>query len=112
MRTGTKAFRPEIGRFRPPDTRRVPTPPTVDDNLERIKAVETFYDTETTNEIRRAILKKYYITHVLLNFQITGRDLEPLLKEMDFPVTARSTDFCLFSVSPPTEVDSTPGKGN
>lgn len=78
------------------------TSPHVDDNLERIKAVETFYDPETTNESRKAILEEYQITHLLLNFLITGRDLEPLLKEMDFPVVARSKDFCLFSISQPT----------
>jgi len=88
------------------------TPPHVDDNLERIKAVETFYDTETNYESRKAILKRYNITHVLLNFQITGNDLEPLLKEMGFPIVALSKDFCLFSISPPTGDESTPGKGN
>ena len=88
------------------------TPPHVDDNLERITAVETFYDTETTKESRKAILKKYNITHVLLNFQTTGKDLEPLLEEMNFPIVAHSTDFCLFSISPPTGDESTPGKGN
>jgi hypothetical protein len=86
------------------------TPPHVDNNLERIKAVETFYDTETTNESRREILKRYNATHVLLNFQVTGNDLEPLLKEMDFTIVARSKDFCLFSIPPPTGNDSTPGR--
>jgi hypothetical protein len=87
------------------------TSPHVDDNLERIKAVETFYATETSNESRKALLESYNITHVLLNFQITGKDLEPLLQGMDFPVVARSKDFCLFSVSPPAGYKSIPGKG-
>jgi len=75
------------------------TPPHVDDNLERIRAVETFYDTSTTCEERRAILKRYGVTHILLNFQITGKDIEPTVQEMGFPVSARGESFCLFSVS-------------
>ena len=88
------------------------TSPHVNNNLERIEAVETFYDLETSNQSRKAILNKYNITHVLLNFKTAGRDLEPLLKEMDFPVVARGADFCLFSISPLTGDDSTPGKNN
>jgi hypothetical protein len=88
------------------------TPPHVNDNLDRIKAVETFYDAETSNKSRKAILNKYNITHVLLNFQTTGKDVEPFLKEMDFPVVAHGPDFCLFSISPPTGDDSPPGKNN
>ena len=34
------------------------TSPHVNNNLERIKAVETFYDPETTNESRKAILEQ------------------------------------------------------
>jgi hypothetical protein len=75
------------------------TPPHVDDNVERIRAVETFYDSATTCEERRAILERYGVTHVLLNFQITGKDIEPRLQEMGFPVSARGESFCLFSVS-------------
>jgi hypothetical protein len=88
------------------------TSPHVNDNLERIEDVETFYDTETTSESRREILKRYNVTHVLLNFQVTGNDVEPLLKEMDFTIVSRSKDFCLFSISPPTGDENTPGKGN
>ena len=88
------------------------TSPHVNNNLERIEAVETFYDLETSNQSRKAILNKYNITHVLLNFKTAGRDLEPFLKEMDFPVVARGADFCLFSISPPTGDDSPPGKNN
>ncbi len=88
------------------------TSPHVNNNLERIEAVETFYDLETSNQSRKAILNKYNITHVLLNFKTAGRDLEPFLKEMDFPVVARGTDFCLFSISPPAGIDRTPGKNS
>ena len=88
------------------------TSPHVNNNLERIEAVETFYDLETSNQSRKAILNKYNITHVLLNFKTAGRDLEPLFKEMDFPLVARGADFCLFSISPLTGDDSTPGKNN
>jgi hypothetical protein len=88
------------------------TPPHVNNNLERIKTVETFYDPATSNKSRKAILNRYNITHVLLNFQTTGRDLEPFLKEMDFPVVARGPDYCLFSISPPAGGGSPPGKNN
>jgi len=75
------------------------TPPHVTDNLERIGAVKTFYDSSTTWEERRRILEKYGVNHILLNFQIAGKDIEPVLKEKGFPVIARSNSFCLFSVT-------------
>jgi len=74
------------------------TPPHVNDNLERIEAIKAFYDSSISWEERRRILGKYGVTHILLNFQITGKDIEPLLKERGFPVIARSNSFCLFSV--------------
>jgi hypothetical protein len=76
------------------------TPPHVMDNTERKKAVEIFYDSLTTNEQRKEILKKYKATHIYLNFLTAGKDIEPLLKEMGLFVVARSNSFCLFSVSP------------
>jgi uncharacterized membrane protein len=75
------------------------TPPHVDDNLERINSVETFYDGDTSSEERMKILKKYEVTHIFLNFKIIGKDIEFPLKEMGFSVVAHSNSFCLFSVS-------------
>ena len=69
------------------------------DNTERKKAVETFYDSSTSPEARKAILKRYGVTHLLLNFQTAGKALEPVLREMGFEVVARNESFCLFSVS-------------
>ena len=74
------------------------TPPNVDDNSERIKAVETVYDGDTSSEERMKILKKYGITHIFLNYQITGKDIKPALKEMGLSVIAQNESFCLFSV--------------
>jgi hypothetical protein len=71
----------------------------VSDNTERKKAVETFYDSSSSPEARKEILERYGITHILLNFKIAGKALEPALKEMGFSVVARGTSFCLFSVS-------------
>ena len=82
------------------------TSPHVNDNLERIKAIETFYDAETSSQSRKAILAKYNITHVFLHFKTAGRELEPVLKEMDFYLVARGTDFCLFSIFPPVVDES------
>jgi len=75
------------------------TSPHVSDNTERKKAVETFYDSSSSPEARKEILERYGITHILLNFKIAGKALEPALKEMGFSVVARGTSFCLFSVS-------------
>jgi len=75
------------------------TPPNVDDNSERIKAVETFYGGETSSEERMKILKEYGVTHILLNYQITGNEIESVLKEMRFSVIAQNESFCLLSVS-------------
>ena len=74
------------------------TPPHVDDNLERINDVETFYDGDTSSEERMKMLKKYGITRIYLNYKITGKDIEPALKEMGFSVIAQNESFCLFSV--------------
>ena len=87
------------------------TSPHVNDNVERIEDVETFYASSTTCEARRNILKKYGVTHIYLNFLTAGEDIKSTLKEMGFPIVARSKDFCLFSIPPPTGNDSTPGKG-
>jgi len=76
------------------------TSPHVNDNLERVEAVETFYDISATREVRKNILKKYGATHIYLNFLTAGEDIEPMLKEMGFSVIARSDSFCLFSISP------------
>lgn len=87
------------------------TSPHVNDNLERIEDVKTFYASSTTRDTRKKLLKKYGATHICLNFLTAGKDIESSLKEMDFPIVARSKDFCLFSIHPPTGEESTPGKG-
>ena len=76
------------------------TSPHIDDNLERINAVKTFYDSAIPNKLRKKILKRYGVTHIYLNFLTAGKDIEPMLKEMGLPVVARGNLFCLFSVSP------------
>jgi hypothetical protein len=40
------------------------------------------------------------VTHVLLNFQTAGKNIEPILKDMGFPVIARNELFSLFSIAP------------
>jgi hypothetical protein len=75
------------------------TSPHISDNTERKKAVETFYDSSTSREARKEILKRYGVTHILLNFQTAGKALEPVLKEMRLQVVACNESFCLFSVS-------------
>lgn len=82
------------------------TPSHVDDNLERLKAVETFYESVTTNQRRKEIIRKYRVTHIYLNFLIAGKDIEPMIKEMGLPVVAQSDSFCLFSISPVIKNDS------
>ena len=74
------------------------TPPQVNDNFERIQAVETFFDPATSYEERRKIIQYYGVTHVFLNYYLSGKDLEPLLKQKGFVVVAREKNYCLFSV--------------
>ena len=74
------------------------TPPHVRDNQERINALEMFYNPTTTNEERWGILKHYRVTHILLNFQIAGKDIEPAIKEMGCSVITQNNTLCLFSV--------------
>lgn len=74
------------------------TPPHVKDNFERIKAVETFFNTSTSSEERTIILKKYKVTHILLHFQITGNDMEPILRHMGLKKIVHCNSFCIYSV--------------
>jgi len=74
------------------------TPPNVDDNAERIKVVETFYDGATGCEERMKIVKEYGVTHIFINYQITGNEIESVLKEMPLSVIAQNEFFSLFSV--------------
>ncbi|TNF54351.1 hypothetical protein EP227_04390 [bacterium] len=73
------------------------TPPHVTDNPERIKAVETFYNTATTPEARRKILTRYGVTHILLNFKTAGTELVPVLDKMGFSVITGDNSFRLYS---------------
>ena len=72
--------------------------PHIRDNQTRIRDVETFYSASATNAVRKEIIKKYGVTHILLHFRINGKQLEPVLREMGFLVTARSESFCIYSV--------------
>ena len=74
------------------------TPPHIGDNTERKKAVETFYDSSTGRETRQEILKRYGVTHLLLDFRTAGKELRPLLREMGLKVVAENETFCLFAV--------------
>jgi hypothetical protein len=38
------------------------------------------------------------LTHIFLNYKITGEDIKPALQEMGFSVIAQNESFCLFSV--------------
>lgn len=74
------------------------TAPHIRDNPTRIRDVETFYSASATNAARKEIIKKYGVTHILLHFRINGKQLELVLREMGFLVTARSESFCIYSV--------------
>ena len=51
------------------------TPSHVKDNIERINDVDTFYDIATPENMRRQILQKYSVTHVLLNLPLRGKEI-------------------------------------
>jgi hypothetical protein len=74
------------------------TAPHVHDNRERVKALETFFNTATSPEQRQTILKRYGVTHIVLNYQIAGKKIEPALQKAGFEVIAHDDMFCLFSV--------------
>jgi hypothetical protein len=75
------------------------TSPHVADNIERVMAVDSFYDTGTSWEERIKIVRRYGATHILLNFNIAGGELEAELKKMGCKVVIRGDSFCLFSVA-------------
>lgn len=72
--------------------------PHVDDNRQRIKDIEIFYSRETANEAREEIIRRYGVTHILLNFITAGREIESLMKEMGLPVLVCNDSMCIFSV--------------
>jgi hypothetical protein len=72
--------------------------PHVRDNRERVKALEIFFNAATSPEERQTILKRYGVTHILLNYQIAGKKIEPALQKAGFDVIAHNDMFCLFSV--------------
>jgi hypothetical protein len=74
------------------------TAPHVIDNIQRIADVEAFYNVATPSFMRNAIVKKYGVTQIFLNFIIDGKELEPVLQEMGYPVVVRTDSFCIFSV--------------
>jgi hypothetical protein len=76
------------------------TPAHVKDNIERIKDLDTFYDITTPKSLRHHILKKYSVTHILLNTALKGPELEKVIEEMEFQVISRTESYCLFSVVP------------
>ena len=74
------------------------TPPHINDNMQRIADVATFYKLSTSPEERLHILNKYGVTHIFLNFKIDGKELEPILKKMGFMVIAHTELFSVLSV--------------
>jgi len=74
------------------------TSPHIHDNQERIQAIETFFNSATSSAARKRILEHYGVTHILLNFQIAGKNIEPALKEAGFEVIVHNDMFCLFAV--------------
>jgi hypothetical protein len=72
--------------------------PHVRDNSERIRAIETFFNDGTSSEARKKILERYSVTHILLNFQIAGKNIAPAIQEAGFEVIMQDDNFCLFSV--------------
>jgi hypothetical protein len=74
------------------------TAPHIKDNPTRIRDVETFYSASATNAVRKEIIKKYGVTQIFLNFIINGKQLEPALREMGYPVVVHKDEFCIFSI--------------
>jgi len=74
--------------------------PHVRDNRERVQALETFFNAATSVEERTKIIEKYGVTHVLLNFKIGGKEIEPAVRGLGLQVIERNESMCLFSVPP------------
>jgi hypothetical protein len=74
------------------------TAPHVKDNTQRIADVEAFYNISTPNSVRNEIVKKYGVTRIFLHFRIYGRQLEPVLLELGYPLIVRTEWFAIFSV--------------
>jgi hypothetical protein len=74
------------------------TPPHIHDNKERIADVMKFYKPETGNPERLVILKKYNVTHVYLNYAITGKEIKSQVEALGLTAMANSNTFEIFSV--------------
>ncbi len=85
------------------------TAPHVRDNRERVKALETFFNPATSTEERLAILKRYGVTHIVLNYQIAGIKIEPALQKAGFKVIAHNHMFSLFAVASDAQPEAATG---
>ncbi len=73
------------------------TPPHVTDNIVRRKDIELFYNPETSNQKRKAILKKYGVTHIVLNFSINGKRIRRSVSRLGYARVFCSESYCIFS---------------
>lgn len=53
--------------------------PLLSDHYERLNAVETFFDADTTTETRMKILRKYNVSYILLNLDLEVFDNETIV---------------------------------
>jgi hypothetical protein len=73
--------------------------PHIKDNAARIADVDAFYDPSLPNSRRAALVKKYGVTHILLNFNTNDREFEQIIKKMAYPEIVHTDSFSIFRVS-------------
>jgi hypothetical protein len=73
--------------------------PHIGDNAVRIRDVEAFYNPKMTSAERDTLVKKYGVTHILLNFKINEKQFEPVMKKTGYPEIVHTDSFCIFRTS-------------
>jgi len=73
--------------------------PHIKDNAARIRDVDAFYDPSLSNARRSALVKKYGVTHILLNFKTNDREFEQIIKKMGYPEIVHTDAFSIFRTS-------------
>jgi hypothetical protein len=73
--------------------------PHIKDNAARIADVDAFYDPSLSNARRAALVKKYGVTHIFLNFKTNDREFEQIIKKMGYPEIVHTDALSIFRVS-------------
>ena len=74
------------------------TPPHIPDNNLRVDDSNNFFISGRSIDEKKEILRRYAPTHILLNYRIMGKNMEPVLRGMGCELVAQGNAYVVFSV--------------